>query len=197
GDDALYVATYARDGAHRTWPKRISAAESEHFADALYKVTQGANMGWPYTFYDSARHVRLLQPEYGGNGTKPVTDSKYAVPVTAFHAHVAPMDIAFYDASQFPAHYRDGAFIAMHGADSCDVAGFNGGYDVMFVPMSGDGRAGPPERFASGFAGPTHADLCAKVAAYRPVGVAVGPNGALYIADSQKGRIWRISYGKN
>ena len=152
-------------------------------------------MGWPYTYYDGVKHVRLLQPEYGGDGKSVVTDTKYAAPVVAFHAHVAPMDIAFYEGRQFPAQYRGGAFIAFHGTAGCDSQGFDGGYDVMFVPLDRSGAAGSPEVFAGGFAGPTHEDKCGKRAAYRPVGVTVGPDGALYVADSQKGRVWRIAYG--
>jgi glucose/arabinose dehydrogenase len=192
---ALYEVNYGRDGAEQTWPKRISAADGAHIADEMFKVTQGADMGWPYTYYDGVKHVRLTQPEYGGDGKTVVTDSKYTVPVAAFPAHVAPMDITFYSARQFPAHYRGGAFIAFHGAGGCDAAGFDGGYDVMFVPMDKSGEAGSPEVFAGGFAGPTHEDKCGRRAAYRPVAVTVGPDGALYVADSQKGRIWRIAYG--
>ena len=107
------------------------------------------------------------------------------------------MDITFYEARQFPPHYRGGAFIAFHGAGGCVPEGYDGGYDVMFVPMDKSGEAGTPEEFADGFAGPTHEDKCGKRAAYRPVAVTVGPDGALYVADSQKGRIWRIAYGDN
>ncbi|MGH8144266.1 MAG: PQQ-dependent sugar dehydrogenase [Steroidobacteraceae bacterium] len=196
-DKALYVVNYGRDGADVTWPKRISAEDAEHISDGMYKVTQGTNMGWPYTYYDYVRQVRLLQPEYGGDDSKVVSDSKYAVPVAAFHAHIAPMDIAFYQGRQFPLKYRGGAFIAFHGAAGCDPQDFNGGYDVMFVPMNKSGKAGSPEVFADGFAGPTHEDRCGKRATYRPVDVTVGPDGALYVADSQKGRIWRIAYGDN
>ena len=194
---ALYVVNYGRDGAAKTWPNLITAEDDAHISDEMFKVTQGTDMGWPYTYYDSVKHVRLMQPEYGGNGKTVVTDSKYAVPVVAFPAHVAPMDISFYEARQFPAHYRGGAFIAFHGADGCDPEGFDGGYDVMFVPMDKSGEAGIPEIFAGGFAGPTHEDKCGKHATYRPVAVSVGPDGALYVADSQKGRIWRIAYGNN
>jgi len=193
--NALYIVNYGRDGADATWPRIISAEDGEHIADEMFRVTQGTDMGWPYTYYDNARHERLMQPEYGGDGKTVVTDNKYAVPVAAFPAHVAPMDIAFYDAHQFPLHYRGGAFIAFHGAAGCDAQDFDGGYNVMFVPMDKSGKAGTPEVFADGFAGPNHADKCGKRAAYRPVAVTVGPDGALYVADSKKGRIWRIAYG--
>jgi glucose/arabinose dehydrogenase len=65
---------------------------------------------------------------------------------------------------------------------------------VQFVPFTASGRAGSPTLFAGGFAGPELADKNASRAKYRPVGAAVGPDGSLYIADSQKGRIWRIYY---
>ncbi len=195
GEKALYVVNYGRDRAENTWPKLISAEDGAHFSDEMFRVTKGANMGWPYTYFDSVKHVRLLQPEYGGDGNTVITDSKYAVPVVAFPAHVAPMDITFYEGHQFPVRYRGGAFIAFHGAFGCDPPGFDGGFNVIFVPMDKSGVAGSPEVFAGGFAGPAHEDKCGGRAAFRPVDVAEGPDGALYVADSQKGRIWRIAYG--
>ena len=83
----------------------------------------------------------------------------------------------------------------MHGGADAGRAGGNNGYDVTFVPFTGK-KAGKPEVFAGGFAGPDPAARNGKAAAYRPVGVAVGPDGDLYVADSNKGRIWRISYGE-
>ena len=64
----------------------------------------------------------------------------------------------------------------------------------MFVPFDKSGAAGTPMVFADGFAGRARDDKNGKRAAYRPVGVTVGPDGALYVSNSQKGRIWRISY---
>ncbi|MES2253432.1 MAG: PQQ-dependent sugar dehydrogenase [Pseudomonadota bacterium] len=191
---ALYAVNYGRDAAEKAYPEFISIADGAHISDEMFKVVKGTDMGWPYTYYDSAKNIRLAQPEYGGDGKTVVTDAKYAVPVAAFPAHVAPMDIAIYDAAQFPAAYRGGAFVAFHGAGGGDPAGHDDGYNVMFVPIDKAGKAGAPQVFADGFAGPTREDKNGKRARYRPVGVTVGPDGALYVAESQKGRIWRIAY---
>ena len=191
----LVTVMYGRDAAEKAYPEILSAEDGAHVADEMFKVEKGTDMGWPYTHYDSARKIRLEAPEYGGDNKTPMTDSKYAVPIAAFPAHVAPMDATFYEARQFPAHYRGGVFIAFHGAGGGDPGGHDDGYNVMFVPMDKSGKAGVPEVFADGFAGPARDDKNGKRAHYRPVGVTVGPDGALYVSDSQKGRIWRIAYG--
>jgi glucose/arabinose dehydrogenase len=68
------------------------------------------------------------------------------------------------------------------------------GYNVVFVPFDRNGKAGSPTVFADGFAGfdPTSANH--GPATYRPIGIAEGPDGALNVGDSQKGRVWRIVY---
>ena len=93
---------------------------------------------------------------------------------------------------QFPAKYRNGLFMAFHG--SWNRAPMpQDGYNVTFQPFSGGKPAGNFEIFASGFAGKTPL-MNPTDAAYRADGVAQGPDGSLYISDSQKGRIWRVIY---
>jgi glucose/arabinose dehydrogenase len=191
---ALYTVLYGRDEAEKAYPEIITPEAGRHIADEMFKVEKGTDMGWPYTHYDSAKKIRLDAPEYGGDGKTPVTDPKYAVPMVAFPAHVAPMDMTFYKGRMFPEAYRGGAFIAFHGAGGGDPGGHDDGYNVVFVPFDKDGQAGLPMAFAQDFAGPTREDRNGKRARYRPVGVTVGPDGALYVSESQKGRIWRISY---
>ena len=191
---ALYAVLYGRDQAEKAYPEIISPEAGAHVADEMFRVEKGTDMGWPYTHYDSALKIRLDAPEYGGDGKTPVTDPKYAVPVVAFPAHVAPQDVVFYNARQFPMEFRGGAFIPFHGAGNADPVGHDDGFNVMFVPFGKDGVAQMPMVFADGFAGPTREEKNVKRARYRPVGIAVGPDGALYVSESNKGRIWRIAY---
>jgi glucose/arabinose dehydrogenase len=94
----------------------------------------------------------------------------------------------FYSGNKFPVAYRGGAFVVLHGARN------KNGYDVVFVPFNKSGKSGPPTVFADGFAAFDASATNPVRARYRPIGAAVGPDGALYVADSQKGCIWRIAY---
>jgi glucose/arabinose dehydrogenase len=175
----------------------VSQAEDDVIADEMFRVEKGTDMGWPYSYYDGARKLRLDGPEYGGDG-KTAVRGNYAMPVAAFYDPRRPavVDLAFYNGKSFPRMYRGGAFVALHGALSAQTAPHGqGGFTVAFVPFKGN-KAGEPVTFADGFAGPSPSDKTMKAAAYRPVGVAFGADGALYVADSNKGRIWRIAYEK-
>ena len=196
--DALYSAWHGRDATAKTWPELLTAADDDAIADEMFRVVQGTDMGWPYTYWDGVKNKRLVAPDYGGDGKTETESGKYARPVAAFAPQrPAVLDLAFYNGDKFPRRYRGGAFLAMHGggADGSVLPGGHAGYNVMFVPFAG-GKAGKPVVFADGFAGEGAGAKNTKTAAYRPVGVAAGPDGALYVADSNKGRIWRISYGE-
>ena len=58
----------------------------------------------------------MVAPEFGGDGRKRAEAGKYPDPIIAFPAHWAPVDLMFYTGTQFPARYRNGAFIAFHGS---------------------------------------------------------------------------------
>jgi mono/diheme cytochrome c family protein len=68
------------------------------------------------------------------------------------------------------------------------------GYQVAFVPFDAKGMpVGTYETFADGFPGKKEF-VSTGDARFRPAGIAVGPDGSLYVSDSLKGRIWRVIY---
>ena len=111
-------------------------------------------------------------------------------PIGAFPGHWAPNDLLFYTGTQFPEKYRGGAFIAFHGSWNRDPEP-QGGYSVVFARMVDARPAKDFEVFADGFAGETKQP---RGATYRPTGLAQSPDGALYISDDVKGRIWKVMY---
>jgi glucose/arabinose dehydrogenase len=186
---ALYAVPHGRDQLHENWPERFTPQQgSELPAEAIYRVDPLADYGWPYCYYDPFQRRYFLAPEYGGDGKKTERCEKVPQPDTAFPAHWAPNGALFYTGSSFPDRYRNGAFIAFHG--SWNRSPEQQGYNVVFQPMDRAGRAlAPFEVFADGFAGAKKDPAAAE---HRPTGIAMGPDGALYVSDDQGGRVYRI-----
>lgn len=193
---ALYAVQMGRDQLYDNWPKFYSAQRSAELpAEEFFLIRQGDNFGWPYCYYDELQHKKVQAPEYGGDGKKTGDCADYGQPILAFPGHWAPEAVLFYTGKLFPAHYRDGAFISFHG--SWNRAPLpQAGYKVVFVPFDGLRPFGEYQVFAQGFSGekPIYSPDQAR---FRPMGLAQGPDGALYIGDSQQGRIWRVIYTGN
>jgi glucose/arabinose dehydrogenase len=188
----IFVTQHGRDQLHTNWPDIIKEADQEATlpSEELLLLKKNGDYGWPFCYYDPFLQSLVLAPEYGGDGKTVGACAKKSAPAAIFPAHWAPNAMVLYDQQQFPAHYRKGVFIAFHG--SWNRAPYSqGGYNVVYQGLSGDSASGKCEIFADGFAG---ADKSPAKAAHRPTGLAVGPDGALYVADDVAGRIYRIVY---
>lgn len=192
--DALYAMQHGRDGFHRPYPQLYTEWQSAVLpSEEFIKVNEGDDFGWPYYYYDQLQDKILLNPEYGGDGINKGSDvDSIARPIMGFPGHFGPNDLLFYEGNQFPEHYKNGAFIAFHGSTIRQPYP-QAGYSVCFVPFKDGLPSGPWEVFADGFGGmdaiPNPGD-----AKHRPCGLAVGPDGSLYVSDEVRGTIWRIMY---
>ncbi len=143
--------------------------------ETIYALREGANYGWP-----SCHAGDIIDPDFGSPGACNGVEQ----PLVKMQAHSAPLGLAFYTAKEFPASYR-GLFVAFHGSWNRSVPT---GYKVIFLPLDSAGHiAGPPQDFATGW-------LHNGTMSGRPVGLAVGPDGALYVSDDSAGLVYRISY---
>lgn len=191
--DALYAMQHGRDDLFRTWPQYYTPWHSALLpSEEFLRVDSGSDAGWPYYYYDYIQGKKLLNPEYGGDGKKEGDGAKLNQPLIGFPGHFAPNDILFYTGDQFPERYRNGAFIAFHGS-TIRAPYPQGGYFVAFVPFRDGKPSGPWEVFADGFAG-VDTIVYTSDARYRPSGLAQGPDGSLYVTESEKGKVWRIMY---
>jgi len=195
-EDNLYVVQHGRDQLFQFFPELYSEEDGANLpAEELLLVEDGSDFGWPYCYYDLFKKKKVLGPEYGGDGEKQGRCKAKDDPVMAFPAHMAPNDILFYTGDMFPERYKNGAFIAFHG--SWNRAPLEQkGYFVVFVPFKKGLPSGNWEVFADGFAG-TQPVMSPGDAIHRPVGLAQGPDGSLYVSDSRRGTIWRIFYHDN
>lgn len=192
-DDHLYAVVNGIDNFHTIYPKLFSSWQAAVLpAELLVRADEGTNFGWPYAYYDQFQKKNVLQPGYGGDGKIIGKASDFSVPIIGFPGHWAPMDILFYEGSQFPERYKDGAFVAFHG--STDRSPYSqAGFIVCFVPFKSGAATGDIEVFADGFTG-IDTVVNTSDAKYRPMGLAEGPDGSLYIVESNQGKIWRVMF---
>jgi glucose/arabinose dehydrogenase/mono/diheme cytochrome c family protein len=188
-DGRLFVTQHGRDQLHSNWPDFYKPDQEATLpAEEVLLLKQGGDYGWPECYYDGFVQKLILAPEYGGDGKKTGVCANKLAPAAFFPAHWAPNGMVRYDGDKFPKRYRDGVFVAFHG--SWNRAPYpQGGYNVVFQPMTGGQASGQCEIFADGFAGTVKSP---DKAAHRPTGLAVGPDGALYVSDDVRGRIYRI-----
>jgi glucose/arabinose dehydrogenase len=158
--------------------------------------------GHPYEIFDDvSSHPGV--PDYGWlkcyDDHQPIAGASCAgvvVPEAAFPGYETPIGAAFYplEASgpyAFPARYRGGAFVALHGSWHQPPVPPR----VAFLPFSGGHPAKPVDwhdpaaqwtEFLGGCQAADGSRSC------RPTGVAVGPDGSLFISDDDGGAVWRI-----
>ena len=191
-DSTLYCVGHGRDGLVNGWPQFYNEWQSALLpSEAFYRLKPGANAGWPYYYFDQMKGKVMVNPEYGGDGKIENTDKSIETPIVGFPGHYAPNDLLFYTGNQFPERYKNGAFIAFHGS-TIRAPYPQAGYIVAFVPFV-NGKPQKWEVFADGFTGKDTL-VNTSDSKYRPMGLAQGPDGSLYISESNKGKIWKIQY---
>ena len=142
----------------------------------LNVLRDGKWYGWPQCYLPGRRN-----PEY------PTADcSNVEPPAITVQAHSAPLGLAFYTGTMFPAEFRGDAFMTYHGSWNRRVPT---GAKVVRVRIQG-GAAIAVEDFVAGW------QLGDGSRWGRPVGLLVMPDGTLLVSDDMGGRIWRVSYGR-
>ena len=186
----LYVVQHGRDNLAQNWPALFNEAKSaETPAEELFQVRRGDDFGWPYCYFDPDLKQKVLAPEYGGDGKTVGRCADKKGNVGYFPGHWAPNSLLFYTGNALPAKYREGAFIVFHG--SWNRAPLpQQGFKVVFQPMSRGRASGAYEVFVDGFMNNGQATSLGG----RPMAMAQGPKGELYLSDDSRGRIWKIWY---
>lgn len=165
------------DGADMRSDKKGGPVDEQLPPEHLNKIEAGRNYGWPYCWGD--RHP---DPNFPG---APGFCAAEQPPAITFTSHSTPIGLTFLDRAAFPAEYKTDAIVALHGSWNRQHPS---GYKLVRVKFR-QNKAVEVVDFATGW-------LQAKGAWGRPVDVAVGPHGALFVSDDRAGIIYRISYSK-
>lgn len=146
--------------------------------DYISHIQDGGFYGWPW-FYMGGN----WDPKH--KGKHPELKDKVITPDVLLQPHFASLEMTFYEGKQFPAEYQGDVFAAEHGSWNRKK---RSGYEVIRVPLKNGKAAGEYEDFLTGFV-TSNGDVWG-----RPVGVAVGKDGSLFVSDDGSKSIWRVSY---
>ena len=149
--------------------------------DYFSHIEDGHYYGWPWYYLGNHEDPRQ-------KGKRPDLAGKATVPDLLLASHSAPLGFTFYHAPAgaahpFPAAYDGNAFVALHGSWN---RAKRTGSKVVRVVMKNGRPTGEYEDFMTGLV------IDDGRVSGRPVGVAVGPDGALYVSDDAGGKIWKI-----
>ena len=150
---------------------------SDLVPDYLTSVEEGGFYGWPYSYWGQHVDNRVKKQ-------KPELVETAIVPDYALGNHVAPLGLTFSGGELLPEQLRQGAFVGEHGSWNREP---KSGYKVVFVPFAGGKPSGQPQDVLTGFLSED------ENAQGRPVGVAMGTDGALLVADDVGNTVWRVT----
>ena len=162
---ALWTVVNERDGLGDETPP-----------DYLTSVRDGGFYGWPYCYWGQTVDDRVPQD--------PAAVASAITPDYALGGHTASLGLCWLPAGTLPG-YPDGMVIGQHGSWNRSMLS---GYKVAFVPFVNGRPAGPPRDILTGFLAPDE-----RASYGRPVGVTIGPDGSLLVADDVGDVIWRVT----
>jgi glucose/arabinose dehydrogenase len=166
---ALWTVVNERDGLGDETPP-----------DYLSSVIDGGFYGWPYSYWGPTVDDRVPQD--------PAAVARAMVPDYALGGHTASLGLCWMPGGTLPGFDEDGMVIGQHGSWNRSTLS---GYKVVFVPFVNGRPAGPPRDVLSGFLAPDERESYG-----RPVGVAIGADGALLVADDVGDVVWRVTGSK-
>jgi len=164
---ALWTVVNERDGLGDETPP-----------DYLTSVRDGGFYGWPYCYWGQTVDDRV--PQDAAAVATAIT------PDYALGGHTASLGLCWLPAGTLPG-FPAGMAIGQHGSWNRSKLS---GYKLVFVPFTNGRPSGPPRDILSGFLAPDE-----KVSYGRPVGVTLGPDGAVLMADDVGDVIWRVTAG--
>jgi len=170
GSDTLWAAVQERD-----------LLGDDLVPDYFTHIQQGGFYGWPYAYVGKHEDPRR-------KGERPDLVAKTIEPDIFLGSHVAVLDFLFYTGKQFPAEYRNGAFLAFHGSWNRSK---RVGQSIAFLPFkSGKPAADEPRAFMSGWM----LDPDKREVWGRPVGLLQLPDGSMLVSDDGGNKLWHITY---
>jgi len=164
--DVLWTVVNERDGLGDEVPP-----------DYLTSVQDGGFYGWPYCYWHQTVDDRVPQD--------PEMVAKAIAPDYALGGHTASLGLCWMPAGVLPGFETDGMVIGQHGSWNRSTLS---GYKVVFVPFANGRPDGPPRDILTGFLASDE-----KVSYGRPVGVTIGPEKCLLVADDVGNVVWRVS----
>lgn len=144
--------------------------------DYLTSVVDGGFYGWPYCYWNRIVDDRV--PQDAAMVARAIT------PDFALGGHTASLGLCWMPAGTLPG-FPDGMVIGQHGSWNRSTLS---GYRVIFVPFENGRPSGPSRDILSGFLSPDE-----KYSYGRPVGVTLGPDGSLLVADDVGDVLWRVT----